>query len=57
MLGTSAVERRCAGCCFEALQGGALVTLSLEVRCVLVDNYVNSKDDGTTLRPSLCVEL
>ena len=57
MFGARGVERRCAGCCLEALKGGALVTLSLEVRCVLVDNYVNSKDDGTTLRPSLCVEL
>ena len=41
----------------EALKGSALATLSLEVCCVLVDKYANSKDDGTTLRPSLCVEL
>ena len=33
-----------------------MVTLFLEVRCVLVDNYVDSKDDGSTLRRSLCVE-
>ena len=57
VFGISGVERRCAGCCLEALSGGALVTLFLEVRCVLVDRYVNWKDDGTTLRWSLCVEL
>ena len=34
MFGTSGVERSCAGCCLEALRGGALVTLFLEVRCV-----------------------
>ena len=37
----------------EALKGGALVTLSLEVRCVLVDKYANWKDDGTTVPPQV----
>ena len=57
VFGISGVERRCAGCCLEALSGGALVTLFLEVRCVLADRYVNWKDDGTILCWSLCVEL
>ena len=57
VFGISGVEQRCAGCCVEALSRGALVTLFLEVRCVLVDRYVNWNDDGSILGWSLCVEL
>ena len=49
VFGMSGVEQRCAGCCVEAVSGGALVTLFLEVRCVLVDRYVNWKDGGSIL--------
>ena len=57
VFGMSGVEQRCAGCCVEAVSGNAVVTLFLEVRCVLVDRYVNWKDDGTILCWSPCVEL
>ena len=49
VFGRSGVEERCAGCCVEAVSGDALVTLFLEVRCVVVDRYVNWKDDGSIL--------